>query len=275
MTPFTNAPDLALYAVRALMALGILVVTGELLANWRDHAEDGFSGWRLLRQMLERHRGGPLLRFAVSLVSPGRFEGWLYLRGGCAAALLVPTLPAPAVLTALALLFVTDLLVSMRLLFSKEGSDRMVRMINVALLLVALAPGEPHVREAGLAFIALQGCLAYFTAGFWKALGPRWRDGQAVFLVFNTRTNGARPMAAMLARQPWLTRLLSWSVVGVELLFPLALAGGPTVALAFVAWGVVFHATNALVMGLNSFFFAFAATYPAILYCAEHGVLLP
>lgn len=275
MTPFSNAPELALYAVRALMALNILIVAGELLANGADHADNGLSGWPLLRRMLERHKGGPLLRFAVSLVSQGRFVGWLCLRGLCAAALLMPSLPAQAVLAALAVLFVTDLLVSMRLLFSKEGSDRMVRILNVTLLLVALAPDEPHVRDAGLAFIALQGCLAYFTAGFWKALGPHWRNGQAVFLVFNTRTNGAQPMAAVLSRQPWLTRLLSWSVVGVEVLFPLALAGGPTVALAFVAWGLVFHATNALVMGLNSFFFAFAATYPAILYCAEHGLQLP
>ncbi|NOK20848.1 hypothetical protein [Corallococcus carmarthensis] len=274
MIPFTNTPDLALYAVRALMALGILITTGELLANWRDHSDGGISGWPLLRQMLERHRGGPLLRFAVSLVSPGRFRGWLCLRGGCAAALLVPTLPPPMVLAALALLFLTDLLISMRLLFGKEGSDRLVRMLNVALLLVALAPGDPRVMNAGLAFIALQGCLAYFTAGFWKVLGRQWRNGQAVFLVFNTRTNGAPSVAAVLARQPWVTRLLSWSVVSVEVLFPLALAGGPRVALAFVAWGVVFHAANALVMGLNTFFFAFAATYPAILFCAEHGVLL-
>ncbi|RKH45852.1 hypothetical protein D7X55_25110 [Corallococcus sp. AB049A] len=275
MIPFTETPDLALYAVRVLMALGILITTGELLANWRDHADGGFSGWPLLRQLLEQFKGGPVLRFAVSLVSHARFLGWLGLRALCAAALLVPALPAPLVLAALALLFVTDLLVSMRLQFGKDGSDRMVRLLNVALLLVALAPGNPRVRDAGLAFIALQGCLAYFTTGVWKALGPQWRDGQAVFLVFNTRAHGTRPVAAMLARQPWLTRLLSWSVVGVEALFPLALVGGPTVALVFLAWGVVFHATNSLVMGLNPFFFAFVATYPAILFCAAHGVLLP
>ncbi|MHA7632756.1 hypothetical protein [Corallococcus sp. M7] len=274
MSLLTTTPELALYAVRALMALGILITTGELLANWRDHADNGFSGWPLLRQLLEQYKGGPLLRFAVSLVSPGRFLAWLGLRAFCAAALLVPTLPAPLVLAALVLLFVTDLLVSMRLQFGKDASDRMVRLLNVALLLVALAPGDAHVREAGLGFIALQGCLAYFTTGIWKALGRQWRDGQAVFLVFNTRAHGARPVAAVLARQPWLTRFLSWSVVGVEALFPLALAGGPGVALVFIAWGVVFHATNALVMGLNPFFFAFVATYPAILFCAERGVLL-
>ena len=34
------------------------------------------------------------------------------------------------------------------------------------------------------------------------------------------------------------------------------------------AWGVAFHVMNAVVMGLNSFFWSFAATYPAVIFCA-------
>ena len=34
----------------------------------------------------------------------------------------------------------------------------------------------------------------------------------------------------------------------------------------FLAWGVVFHIANAFTMGLNTFFWSFLATYPALLY---------
>jgi len=37
--------------------------------------------------------------------------------------------------------------------------------------------------------------------------------------------------------------------------------------LVFLGWGLAFHLMNALVMGLNSFLWAFLATYGAIIYC--------
>jgi hypothetical protein len=61
---------------------------------------------------------------------------------------------------------------------------------------------------------------------------------------------------------------LRLDVVAAEVAFPLALPLGYPYGLVLLGWGVVFHAANALVMGINSFFWSFVATYPAILYCA-------
>lgn len=43
----------------------------------------------------------------------------------------------------------------------------------------------------------------------------------------------------------------------------------PPFRTSFFAWGLLFHLANALVMGLNSFIWAFVATYPAILFTKE------
>jgi len=54
----------------------------------------------------------------------------------------------------------------------------------------------------------------------------------------------------------------------MECSFPLAIVVGSPPCLALVAWGVLFHLMNAVVMGLNSFFWAFVATCPPAIYCS-------
>jgi hypothetical protein len=36
----------------------------------------------------------------------------------------------------------------------------------------------------------------------------------------------------------------------------------------FAVLGILFHVANAVIMGLNTFVWAFVETYPAILFCA-------
>jgi hypothetical protein len=49
----------------------------------------------------------------------------------------------------------------------------------------------------------------------------------------------------------------------------------PRVALAFITVGATFHVAVGLCMGLNIFFWSFAATYPAVYYFAERLGGLP
>ncbi|HEY6033401.1 MAG TPA: hypothetical protein VIV58_04055, partial [Kofleriaceae bacterium] len=65
---------------------------------------------------------------------------------------------------------------------------------------------------------------------------------------------------------PRLRRPIGIAMVITEAAFPLALLGPWWLVLAFFAWGVVFHVANAVLMGLNSFLWAFVATYPAIAF---------
>ena len=42
-------------------------------------------------------------------------------------------------------------------------------------------------------------------------------------------------------------------------------------AYAYLAAGLAFHTANAMVMGLNTFLWAFEATYPAIIYLLQRA----
>ena len=143
----------------------------------------------------------------------------------------------------------------------------MTTQIHIPLLIAYIA-GTPLALDVAIWYIALQSCLSYFTSGIAKALSPVWRKGNNVFRIFNTRTYGYEPAARLFLNRPRLTRVADWSAFTVEMAFPLSVLLGYPAAMLFILWGVTFHAMNALVMGLNSFFWAFVATYPAILYVA-------
>jgi uncharacterized membrane protein YphA (DoxX/SURF4 family) len=117
----------------------------------------------------------------------------------------------------------------------------------------------------GVWFIVLQSCLSYSASGWSKLVSRTWRSGAAVFLIFNTATYGLKPIAAFLKDRKYLQKFLSWSVMIFEVIFPIALILPPKWALLLLFIGLTFHLGNAVIMGLNTFFWSFFATYPLVM----------
>ena len=88
----------------------------------------------------------------------------------------------------------------------------------------------------------------------------------AVFEIFNSKTYGLERVAAFLHKHVAIGKLLSWSVIFVECSFHIALVVGHNLLWLYIAWGLTFHLLNAGIMGLNTFFWAFVATHPAVIY---------
>jgi hypothetical protein len=80
---------------------------------------------------------------------------------------------------------------------------------------------------------------------------------------------GNAKLHSILQDRPRLAQLSCWAVIVFECGFPLAVLLGSPYLEAFFSAGLAFHALTALVMGLNSFFFAFVATYPCVVYLSE------
>ncbi len=77
-----------------------------------------------------------------------------------------------------------------------------------------------------------------------------------------------RPLPAhSLYRRPALARTISWGFTVWEGCFPLALLD-LRLAAFMCASGVVFHFLVFWYFGLNRFFWAWLASFPAVLYCA-------
>ena len=103
-------------------------------------------------------------------------------------------------------------------------------------------------------------------SGAVKILRPEWRSGRAMTIFLNGAIYGPLPPAHPL-RHPKLAMLGAWSFILWECAFPLALLA-PTHAVVFCAVAAVFHFLVFWFFGLNRFFWAWMASFPAIVWCA-------
>jgi hypothetical protein len=254
-----------------LVALGCITACGEYLSRMELFSAGGVLSWRVIRTDLTETPWMSLVRKLDPLFEVRGLVMVLTARLIAALALLVPQRTGAYYCAALSLVFITGCILSFRCRFGNDGSDQMLNIVAAGLIPCAAFPGGRWPRDAGLWFIALQSCLAYATSGAAKAVSAVWRSGQALRMILNTASYGNRRLARRLQKNPPLSCALSWSVIAFECLFPLCLLAPHPVRLGFFAAGVVFHGTNASVMGLNTFLWAFVATYPVIESVSQSG----
>lgn len=147
------------------------------------------------------------------------------------------------------------------------GSDRMSLLILCCLCLVHFMP-TAQWREYIFGYLALQLVLSYFISGWVKIINPEWRTGQALQDVFRFSAYPVSEALRNRADQPRLLRVMSWSVMMFELLFPLTLLTQTTLIMG-LAVAATFHFANACLFGLNRFFWIWLAAYPSILWLQQ------
>ena len=173
------------------------------------------------------------------------------------------SLMLPACLAGLAASFALSLMSPL----GTEGSDHMVPVLLLGLGAAALLNDAPG-HAIGAWFIALQACLAYSASGIAKLFGVEWRRGTALATIMSTGWGASPRVGSAFTGHAWLSKAVSWSTVGYEVLFPLVLFVPAPMAIAILAGGVLLHLGIALTMGLNVFFWAFVATYPVVAACS-------
>lgn len=134
------------------------------------------------------------------------------------------------------------------------GSDAMTFLILAAWWASLMFPS---MQTVCVLYISIQLILSYLVAGIAKAASPQWRNGEALQYFLNQSGFYVSPVWAL---------FLGWAVIVFECLSPLAFFA-PSV---FVAFAVAFHLANVFLFGLNRFFFAWLAAYPALLMAALH-----
>ncbi len=144
------------------------------------------------------------------------------------------------------------------------GSDKMALLGLTCLAAAHLAP-SPFWAELALAYLAAQLTLSYLVSGWVKLCNPDWRSGQALSDVFAFSAYPVSENLRALASRRAILKTGSWAVIALEVLFPLSLALSATlyVALGFAA---TFHLANALLFGLNRFFWIWLSAYPALIW---------
>jgi hypothetical protein len=248
-----------LLATERLSALCVLLQSLEWLQVRAVFSDQGVWRYALLAPEQRALPLGLDWLCRASLPYP-RFVALLGLR--CAAALLVIFLGESRVWP---FLCVSQILVCVRFRgASNGGSDSMSVVLASALSLPALFGRTPLAIQAALLYIGVQVTLSYVLAGLAKLRQPDWRDGRALQHFVLSSPYGAPAWLQRLMQRRLLARASGWAVIAFECLFPLAWLD-PRLCIAWLLCGVVFHAVNVFALGLNRFFWAWLAAYPALL----------
>ncbi len=166
---------------------------------------------------------------------------------------------------ALALLGLLALLIVQLVRFQgpyNGGADKMAFLIVACLCVAHMAPA-PVWRELALAYLAVQLLLSYAVSGWVKLRNPDWRSGQALCDVFAFSAYPATTRYRALGKHSGLMRFGSWAVISLEVAMPIAFLYAPALALA-LGLAALFHMANAILLGLNRFFWIWIAAYPAL-----------
>ncbi|HWW62565.1 MAG TPA: hypothetical protein VN181_14425 [Thermoanaerobaculia bacterium] len=266
MNAFDLSSAAALTLVARIAAAGVAVACLELLVAPFELKDTALMSWPIFQT---RHRFFLLPAVDRAQAAVFAYPNVLMLLGvrfTAAATTIFAASDSRLFAAAVAIVAATSLILPLRTSYGLDGADQMSTTIFVALSFAAFHP-TPVVHAAVLWFLTLQACVAYFTAGAAKAMGHHWRDGSGLTGIFTTDAFGNRHLGALLRRSNVTARALSWSVIALECAFPLVLVAPVPAVWMLLAAAAAFHLATALIMGLNTFVFAYFALYPAVLYC--------
>lgn len=166
------------------------------------------------------------------------------------------------------LLFVISLILLQRFQGPYNGgADRMGLLMLFCLVLTHVAP-TAYWREVSFGYLAIQLVLSYFISGWVKVINAEWRSGRALSDVFLFSAYPVSESLRKWSQSPGMLFLMSWSVIMLELLFPFALLSSTTLTVALTLTAA-FHLANAILFGLNRFFWVWVAAYPSILWLQQ------
>lgn len=256
-------------AILLILSIGLLIAALEDLKARSVFHSKGLLSWKVSRFSFKWLTKGPLSKVFDLLLNDKGFKTTIVLRiGGSGLLFLYALLNLISPLLLCILLFL-NVLIAIRSPYSLDGAYQVNLILLFALSIGATFGVESQVSVLCLWFVVAELIVAYFISGITKFFSPIWRKPYALNVIFSTRTYGHRGFYQLVQKSDMVTIVASWFVFLFEALFFTVLLFPSHYAIFFLIIGASFHFFNAFFMGLNSFFFAFLATYPALFYCVN------
>jgi hypothetical protein len=257
-------PELSAYDVLRIVLAGSAIASIIGSTEWlylRRH----FRDWELYSWKVQLLSAGRLRRAAGPLIAYPQVQVLLIIQILLSILLLVPGLSGRAVgLCALGVAFCYFLL-SLRGIDGFNGGDAMAKVVTLACG-TAFLSGADLVLSGALFLITGHLLIAYSTPGWLRLFDPRWHDASKMLGVMRTESFGRPAVWRLLTGRPRFARVVASSIALWEAGFFLYLFLPLPLLCVMLAIGIVFHCTNAVVMGLNVFPWSFLGGYPAVIW---------
>lgn len=263
-------------AILVLAGIGIAVSAAEDLRSADLFSDKGLLSWQVLKWTKPAPRMPLLRKSRDALFAPRGYVAQIAVKAATGAGLIFTVLIEPphgdAILGGLCAVALASILLLQRRSgsFGLDGSDDMMVVTLLACTVFFMSPTGSTAQVAALLYIATQAVLSYVVAGVAKALSPQWRSGRAIVGILGTHIYGYPPVATLLRGHHLIAVAMCWAVITFECGFVVVpFLPDQQGALAALLLGALFHASTAVLMGLNGFLWAFTATYPAILFANQ------
>ena len=251
-----------------ILSLGLIISSLEDLISWRVFTSSGILSWQVSRLAERWTVKGLIAKFLNIILNDRSFKVCIYLRLTTSICLFILCCLNIISTFILFLALFLLLLYTLRSPYGLDGSYQMSLLILFSLFIGSAFGIHSKVSIFCMWFISGQLLLSYSIAGIRKLFSPVWRNGDAVRHVFSTSGYG-HPFIYKLIKISRLASILSWGVILFEIFFFVILFVDPKFLPLFFLAGVFFHLANGFFIGLNSFIFAFSATYPVLFYCIQ------
>ncbi len=253
-------------ALTKLLTLGAVILQSIEMINLRERfSHSGPWAWHVVKSDFE-----DLPRLAKNAFDfLFRDHRFLYLeltRLLVAIMLISGLVPANAQPPIYTLVLLITLLGSIRFRGTfNGGSDSMIFILISAITVQAWFANNFTVTRGALTYVAIHSIISYAISGFVKLKNPAWRSGLTLQLYLHNSTYDVpKVLKNMISKN--VSIIATWLLIIFELGFALILIW-PQTAPIFLVTGAAFHLGAFATFGLNRFFFAWMATYPAILWC--------
>lgn len=256
---------LVLHFTSLFLAIGMLISGLEILNSTTLYTANGLANWKF-----SKSRSAHLTKYkAYHLIFQDMFFSYLIsLRVLAALVLLFSIFQLNTFLISLGyiLAFLSYVSLSLRSPYGLDGSDQANLLIVLVMCVYILFQSE--IIKIGVHwFLALQLTLVYLTAGWSKIRSKGWRDGTYLWKIFSTECYGMKTFGKFLKQHQHISRFLGLSIILVDMCFFLFWILPPKYAFLLLTFTGLFHLMTAILMGLNTFFWAFLAMYPSAIYC--------
>lgn len=141
------------------------------------------------------------------------------------------------------------------------GSDSMIVSVLIGLLL-SLIPSDKNL---GLLYIGAHSFLSYLIPGIAKMKNLNWLNGSELKLIFEKSFYPVPNLLKFPLQNDLARKVIATTIALFECSILIGLLNSQYM-IGFCIAAFVFHLSNAVVLGLHRFTWAWVATYPALLY---------
>lgn len=251
--------------VATISAISVIISSLEWLFLYKQFRDDGIYSWPIRKSRTKYLLNGFFSHFFNTVF---QYPNVLFLIGAKLSFSIVILFSIGNItlltISSVVIAF-SSILLSFRGLSGFSGADQMskITFTTLSLCLISLSP---FVLKIGLLFLSGQLIIAYSTAGWLRIIQPTWRNGSDLLLVIRQHTYGNKLIWEKAREHPAISKYASLTILIFESSILFALFLPLNYFILYLCLGVLFHLLNAIIMGLNTFFWTFLATYPAIIW---------